>query len=135
MKFKICMTIFLLLIVFCTPEDAEKETLKKAIKVGMIEITSFKLNQNVSIETFTELANTMQKNFLLNQEGFITRNLTLSEDSTWIDIVYWENERSFELAMKKAESSEAVAPFIEKINIKTIKMTSTKPILLTNECD
>jgi hypothetical protein len=101
--------------------------------VGCIEITSFKLNPGIAKADFLNSAHQMQVDFLKNQAGFIDRTLTLSGDSLWIDIVYWQNEDSQSKAMQLAEKTPSIMPFIEKINFNSIKMSLTKPQIASKD--
>jgi heme-degrading monooxygenase HmoA len=101
----------------------EKKTL------GMVEITTFKLKNSISNADFIKSAEQMQNDFLKRQEGFIKRTLTQSGDSLWTDIVYWKSKESHNKAMQLAEKTEAVVPFMEKIDFSSVKMNLTNPIL------
>jgi hypothetical protein len=96
----------------------------------MVEITTFKLNQGVTISDFEQVARTMQKDFLEKQNGFVKRTLTVSQDSIWTDIVFWQDKHNVEEAMKVAETSEYVLPFMEKIDFNSVKMNLTSPIII-----
>ncbi|MFN8437818.1 MAG: hypothetical protein U0V72_09270 [Cytophagales bacterium] len=97
--------------------------------VGLVEITTFKLNNGVSSTDFVKSAEQMQNDFLKRQEGFIKRTLTQSGDTLWTDIVYWTNKENHSQAMKLAEKTEAVIPFMEKIDFNSVKMDLTNPML------
>ncbi len=100
-------------------------------KTGLIELTTFKLNKGIASEEFIKSAEQMQKDFLTQQKGFIKRTLTNSGDTLWTDIVYWENEAMQSNAMKLAEKSTQIMPFMEKIDFSSVKMTLTKPMFTT----
>lgn len=97
---------------------------------NLIELTTFKLNKGISNDDFVKSATQMQKDFLEQQKGFIKRTLTVSGDTLWTDIVYWENPESHRNAMQIAEKSEKVMPFMTKIDFSSVKMNLTKPVLL-----
>ena len=99
-------------------------------KTGIVEITTFKLNHGVKEKDFEQSAHAMQKDFLEKQNGFIKRILTVSEDSIWTDIVFWQNRHNVEDAMKAAETSELVLPFMEKIDFNSVKMNLTTPVII-----
>ncbi len=100
-------------------------------KIGLIELTTFKLNKGVVSGDFVKSAEQMQKDFLTQQKGFIKRILTNSGDTLWTDIVCWENEELQSNAMKLAEKSTQIMPFMEKIDFSSVKMTLTKPMFTT----
>jgi hypothetical protein len=133
MKKLIFATLSLSTLFACNqPENettAQKEQLK--LKTGVIELTTFKLNKGVASSDFIKAATQMQDSFLVNQAGFIKRTLTNSGDTLWTDIVYWENEVMQSNAMKLAEKSTQIMPFIEKIDFNSVKMALTKPVFST----
>jgi hypothetical protein len=96
--------------------------------IGLVEITTFKLNAGVSNADFLAATAQMQKDFLSVQEGFIKRTLTVSADSVWTDIVSWKDENSQGNAMKMAEKSERALPFMQKIDFNSVKMNLAKPV-------
>lgn len=108
----------------------KKEMTMEQQTVGMVEITTFKLNQAVTKKDFEKSARSMQKDFLEKQNGFIKRTLTVSEDSTWTDVVFWKDHESAEKTMKIAETSELVFPFLEKIDFNSVKMNLTTPVII-----
>ncbi len=109
-----------------TQKQMEKQT------ANLVELTTFKLNKEVTSDDFVKSASQMQTDFLQHQKGFIKRTLTVSGDTLWTDIVYWENQESHEKAMKIAEKSEKVMPFMTKIDFNSVKMNLSKP-MFTNE--
>jgi hypothetical protein len=117
----------------CNQPENETAALKEQpkLKTGVIELTSFKLNKGVASSDFIKSATQMQDSFLVNQAGFIKRTLTNSGDTLWTDIVYWENEVMQSNAMKIAEKSTQIMPFMEKIDFNSVKMTLTKPVFST----
>ena len=115
----------------CNPSTQnKKEMIMEQQTVGMVEITTFKLNQGVTTKDFEKTARSMQKDFLEKQNGFIKRTLTVSEDSTWTDVVFWNDRQSAERTMKIAETSELVLPFMEKIDFNSVKMNLTTPVII-----
>lgn len=94
----------------------------------MVEITQFRLAPGVAADDFAQAALAMQSLFLEKQHGYLTRTLTVAEDSLWTDIVYWESQQQAERAMQQAEQSELVLPFMEKIDVHTVRMSFTTPI-------
>jgi len=99
--------------------------------VTTVELTSFSLLAGTNEAAFIEVANQMQKAFLKDQKGFIKRTLVKGEQG-WTDIVYWESPQSMQDAMHKAESSEAVAPFMKMIDFESVQMNLSQVKLNTN---
>lgn len=115
----------------CNPSNQnKKEMTMEQQTTGMVEITTFKLNQGVTLKDFEQSARSMQRDFLEKQNGFIKRTLTVSEDSTWTDVVFWNDRQSAEKTMKIAETSDLVLPFMEKIDFNSVKMNLTTPVII-----
>lgn len=113
-----------------TSTQNKKEMTMEYQKAGMVEITTFKLYQGVNEKDFEQSARDMQKDFLVKQNGFIKRTLTVSQDSIWTDVVFWKDKQSAEKTMKLAETSELVLPFMEKIDFNSVKMNFTTPVII-----
>jgi hypothetical protein len=96
--------------------------------IGYIEMTSFKLNKGVAEADFLAVTKQMQTDFLSAQTGFVKRTMCVSADGVWTDIVSWTDQNSHENAMKIAETSEKVMPFMSKIDFASVKMNLAKPV-------
>lgn len=115
----------------CNPSTQDKkEMTMEQQKTGMVEITTFKLNQGVAEKEFQRSARAMQQDFLEKQNGFIKRTLTVSKDSIWTDVVFWKDQESAEKTIKLAETSALVLPFMEKIDFNSVKMSLTTPVII-----
>jgi hypothetical protein len=108
----------------------QKEVTMNEKITGIVEITTFKLNKGVAVKDFEQSALSMQKDFLEKQSGFIKRNLTVSQDSIWTDLVFWQDQQSAEKTLQLAEKSELVLPFMEKIDFNSVKMNLTTPVII-----
>lgn len=119
-------TLGLLGLAACQAGQQDRKSVEALDKqVGTVEITTFHLKQGVTVADFEAAAALVQRDFLEKQAGFISRTLTHSSDSLWTDRVSWKDQESFENAMKQAETSEAVLPFMEKIDFESVKMKVT----------
>lgn len=111
--------------------ETQKQMDKKT--VGLVELTTFKLNKGISGTDFVKSAEQMQSDFLEKQNGFISRTLTVSGDTLWTDIVYWENPESQTKAMQIAEKTPEIMPFMGKIDFNSVRMNLTKPVFSTEK--
>lgn len=131
MKTIILVGLATAMITACNPSTQnQKEMATQKIKTGMVEIITFKLKKGVSTEDFKNSALTLEKEFLGKQSGYVKRTLTVFQDSLWTDVVYWQDQQSQENTMKLAETSDLVLPFEEKIDLNSVKMNATTPILI-----
>jgi type IV pilus biogenesis protein CpaD/CtpE len=112
-----------------TQTETQKQMIEQKQSIGLVELTTFKLNKGISNADFVKSAEQMENNFLKNQDGFIKRTLTISGDTLWTDIVYWENQEIHSKAMNMAEKSEKVMPFMGKIDFNSVKMSLNKPMI------
>ena len=101
------------------------------MEVSIIELTSFKLGEGMSERKFIEVAQIMQDSFLNHQSGFINRILVKGK-TEWTDIVFWENKESLQNAMQKAEFSPEAAPFMQMIDLNSVKMNLSEVKLKGN---
>ncbi len=131
MKRTVLTVISIALFCACNPSKNETKMEQSNLKTGMIELTTFKINKGVTSADFVKSAEQMQKDFLSKQKGFIKRTLSQSGDTLWTDIVYWENEEMHGNALKLAEKTPQIMPFMEKIDFSSVKMTLTKPMFTT----
>ena len=115
----------------CTPSpQQETGTAIAQQQAGIVEITTFKLNPGVSQTDFEEAASAVQHTFLEQQNGFITRTLTVSQDGIWTDVVYWKDQESVENTMKLSETSEVVLALMQMVDFNSVKMNLTTPVVL-----
>lgn len=120
------LMLFLLLNLNSLKAQTKKDMTVTLQNVGIVEITTFKLNAGVSEAAFLKAAETLQSTFLNEQEGFIQRTITQGEEGVWTDIVFWTNKAAVTKAMQAAQTSEEAAPFMQMIDPTTVKMNFGK---------
>lgn len=128
-------TAFVIILFFgisnCTnAQNSSKMTKEK--EMTTVELTSFNLTEVVEEAKFIEAAKQMEQSFLNDQKGYIKRTLVKGENG-WTDIVFWKNPESFHDALTKAESSEAVVPFLQMIKPESVKMSLSEIKVTTHE--
>lgn len=64
----------------------------------VVEVVTFKLNSDIEEAAFLEAAEATFE-LLKGYDGYIKRELTVSEDQQWVDIVHW---RDMQTALKAA---------------------------------
>ena len=128
---QIFQTAFIITLIIGTSSFSNAQNSSQMTETTTVELTSFKLIEGADEAKFIEAANQMQSTFLNEQEGFVKRTLVKGKNE-WTDIVYWESAQSMENAMKKAESSPEVAPFMQMINFESVKMNLSEIKMNTN---
>ena len=71
----------------------------------VVEWAPFELIAGTDERALLQASETLQKEFLDNQKGFIRRELMKGKDNQWVDLVYWENMADAEQASKNAANS------------------------------
>jgi hypothetical protein len=94
--------------------------------MNTVEIVLFRLKEGVSAEQFIAAAKPTF-DILPTFEGYIDRELTVTQDGTWIDIVHW---RDIAAALQAAEvfmANPLAQTFGELIDEKTMVMHHAQP--------
>ena len=92
----------------------------------ILEITTFKLKEGVAEATLLEAADKMQKEFLTEADGFISRTLTKEDDGTWRDVIFWKDQHGLEDTAKQAMESEGAGPFMGCIDFSSVVMKAVE---------
>lgn len=89
---------------------------------AVVEIAIFKTKEGVSHEQLLDTVDAVSR-WAQEQPGFISRDLTYSEDSdTWIDVVWWESLDAAHAAADVSMTSESCAPMFGAIELDGTQM-------------
>ncbi|MEL7122442.1 MAG: hypothetical protein AAFO07_23555, partial [Bacteroidota bacterium] len=94
-------------------------------KVGIVELTTFKLAEGITDGIFLAAAEIMQTEFLDKQEGFLQRTLVKGKEG-WTDIVTWADQASMDKALENSMSSPHAIPFMKCIDLESVNMKSNR---------
>ena len=72
---------------------------------AVVEWAPFRLAAGADEATLLAASETLQRDFLQHQPGFVRRELLRGADGEWADLVVWADERSAAVAMSSAEAS------------------------------
>jgi hypothetical protein len=86
----------------------------------IVEVVIWKTNSNFTEEEVLHKARVLNK-FIENQKGFISRDLSKSEEGEWLDLVYWSSIEDANAAAKLAQSCEICQPFFDTIDMSSMK--------------
>jgi len=70
-------------------------------KATVIEMVLFKVKEGIEIE-FAQKELIRINDFLVEQEGFVSRKISLSDGGQFLDIVYWTDMESAKAAVEKS---------------------------------
>jgi heme-degrading monooxygenase HmoA len=71
----------------------------------IIEFAPFELKESIDAKALLTASETLQREFLENQRGFIKRELVKKSASEYVDIVYWDNKTDADNAVEHAMKS------------------------------
>ncbi|MCP4139798.1 MAG: hypothetical protein GY755_05825 [Chloroflexi bacterium] len=91
------------------------------MKTEVIEVVLFKPKAEVSPDTLKKAALPVNQ-FLSKQLGYKGRDLAVSENSQWVDIVRWESLENAHTAQEAAMKSTACLPYFSMIDEATMQM-------------
>lgn len=88
----------------------------------VVELAIFKLKEGVSRDQLMETVDGVTE-WAKRQPGFVSRDLTYSEESdTWIDVVWWASADAAHAAAEAAMTSESCAPMFGLIDLEGTQM-------------
>lgn len=95
----------------------------------VVELAIFKLKPGVGREQLLATVDPVSE-WARTQPGFISRDLTYSEDSdTWIDVVWWASLEDAHAASEAALSSESCAPMFSLIDLEGTQMIHGEQVM------
>jgi len=71
----------------------------------LLEWTPFRLKPTVDQQSLLAASETLQREFLSAQPGFVRRLLLRAGDGSYVDLIWWNSMEAAEGAMTKAASS------------------------------
>ncbi|MEM8838592.1 MAG: hypothetical protein AAGE89_10905 [Pseudomonadota bacterium] len=92
------------------------------METHVIETVTFKLNEGVSPEDFTERAKAINA-FIESCDGFVARRLSRASDGTWIDHVEWRTMETALAAAARIGKDLHAGPFMAAIDGESVVMT------------
>jgi hypothetical protein len=85
----------------------------------VVEWAPFRLATGVTEAALLDAADTLQREFLERQPGFVRRELLHGADGQWADLVVWQDESSAANAMQASTTSSACATFFPMLVLTT----------------
>ncbi len=82
-------------------------------KNQVIEWAPFKLAEGVDAAALLAASDVMQQGFLIQQKGFVRRDLVKTADGQWVDVVHWDSHQNAEQAMQEAMNNPVCFKYFE----------------------
>lgn len=89
----------------------------------VIEVVTLKITPGTPVETFRAADRAVERQHVLRQPGFISRETAAGTDGSWLVIVHWRSVKNAEASMASFEKAPAAARFMSLIAPGTMKMT------------
>ena len=91
------------------------------MKTNILEVVLFKAKAETNANALKKAAKAVNQ-FLGEQPGYQGRDLAVSEDGQWADIVRWDNMENAHAAQEAAMQSETCLPYFGMIDETTMQM-------------
>lgn len=92
-------------------------------KAGTIEYVTFKAAEGVSSENLSKAAVAINDNMAKGYPGFVDRYVSLQDDGTWVEVVYWEDLKSAKSGLDKFLKDPVNAEFLGLVNPDSVVLT------------
>lgn len=79
----------------------------------VIEWAPFRLAPGVTEAALLEASESIQRDFLERQPGYVRRELLRGDDGRWVDLVVWRDEATAQAAMEAAGTSETCGAYFQ----------------------
>ncbi len=116
------------LLVGCGNTNDSKMNTKTKNEVGTIELVVFKTKPSFTKEQVIEAAEALNP-IVTKFNGYLGRTLSVAEDGTWSDIVYWTDKESAEFSVKEVMKSETCQTFFAMIDEKSMQFMHMEPVI------
>lgn len=100
----ITAALFIGSLMSCSP-TGQKQEKSQSLKGQIVELAPFILKNGITEVSLLEASETLQKEFLVKQTGFIKRELVKKHIDEYIDIVYWDSQENADKASQNAMNS------------------------------
>jgi hypothetical protein len=87
----------------------------------MIEITTFRLQDDADTGLFVKLDERLQTEFFYFQPGLQRRTTARSEDGEWVSIIVWDSESCADAAIEKTEEFALFEDVLAMMDLMTIE--------------
>lgn len=94
----------------------------------VIELVVFKLKNGVDQAAFSKAVNDSNV-YLKKCQGFIDRQLGVTEDGLWADVLHWKDMSAAKKAANEIMASNECQGFLRMLDEKSIQMWHLKPII------
>lgn len=88
----------------------------------IIEIVTFHLRDGVDEKQFLAENENVEKNHVVKQPGFISRETARGEDGEWLVVVHWQSAKDADASMNSFAAAPSAKTFMSFIDDATMKM-------------
>ena len=92
-------------------------------RATVIEYVTFKAVDGINQKELADVASAVNTNLFNNYRGFIERTISLQDDGTWVEVVFWENMASAKEGLDKFLLDPLNAQFLSMVNPNSVVLT------------
>ncbi len=89
----------------------------------IMEVTTFKINDDVLTTAFAEADAKVESNFTSKQPGFVKRQSGVDDQGNYAVVVFWKSKQDADASMKKFMSDSSVSDYANTIDATSMKMS------------
>jgi hypothetical protein len=99
--------------------------LENIVTMPVMEWVTFKINANCSPDAFIAACEPVNA-WARRQPGFLSRAVSVNEEGTWFDVVFWDSVDTAHAAAAKIMGDLGQSDFMAMIDTSTIQMQHPK---------
>ncbi len=92
-------------------------------RAEVIEYVTFKALDGVDKQELAGIAIAVNANLQENYPGFVERTVSLQDDGTWVEVVFWEDMPSAKAALDKFLADPLNKTFLSMVNPDSVVLT------------
>lgn len=90
---------------------------------GATEAITVRLQEGADAEAFLAANKALEENYIVEQPGFIAREIGVTEDGEWLIVIHWESAEDSAASIAKFESAPSVEEFMSFLDTETMAIT------------
>jgi len=89
---------------------------------AVVEVVTFKLKPGVTLDEFRALDEAVERQYAMQQPGFVAREAAAGDHGEWLVIVHWRSAQDPDASMAGFANAPVAAPFMARIDSRSFSM-------------
>lgn len=90
---------------------------------GVTEVITVRLQDGAGADGFLAANRALEENYIVEQPGFIAREIGVSEDGEWLIVIHWETAEDSAASIAKFGEAPGVEEFMSALDAETMEIT------------